>query len=463
MAQILAIAICLVVAAAGCAADPRPRNAVLIVLDTLRADRLSAYGHERPTSPHLDALAEQGVLFENAVTNAPWTLPAMVALLSGQYPTAEVFRDGLRRSLVEELREAGWTTAAFTEGGFVSRNFGLDAGFDVFREHVPTDTPENIWERGPQGSEIEQTFAWATDWLAENGHERFFLLVHTYEPHMPYRRRSFAAELPRGHLEETFELPAKLGMTREKTVPDAAELEYIRALYDGGVLAADQHVGQLLDTLEALDLADETLVVVTSDHGEALGYRDPARVAEHGHTLYDGLLLVPLIVHNPSVDYPVRRVEAQVRTVDVLPTILDLLGAPAAPHPYGRSLAPLMRGEETESRMAWAKIPHHSIVGSVVTLGLRTGTHKLIVEPGGARRVELYDLERDPDERTNLAARDPEHAQRLRLELREIAQDLRSRGVPRYHAKADASSEQVREQLRALGYVDSGEDDLPSP
>lgn len=456
MAQILAIAICLVVAAAGCTADPRPRNAVLIVLDTLRADRLSAYGHERPTSPRLDALAERGVLFENAVTNAPWTLPAMVAMLSGQYPTAEVYDDGLRDSLVTELQDAGWSTAAFAEGGFVSRYFGLETGFDVFGEHL-YERDETTSQIGPKGHEIEQTFAWAVDWLAANREAPFFLLVHTYEPHMPYRRRHFAADLLRGRLSETFDLKAKFGMAVEKTVPDEVELDYIRALYDGGVLAADHHVGQLLDTLEALGLAEDTLVVVTSDHGEDLGHRDPANVAQHGHTLYDELLLVPLIVRDPTRDYPVARVGAQVRTLDILPTILDILGAPSAPRPHGRSLVPLMEGRETEDRVAWARSPPYPFVIPSLLLGLRTGAHKLIVEPAGAprgARVELYDLARDPEEREDMAASDPDRAQRLHLELREIARDLRSRGVPRYDARADAPAEDVREQLRALGYIE---------
>ena len=133
------ILLVLVLVTAGCAEAPRPRNAILIVLDTLRADRVSAYGHERRTTPVLDHLAEDGVLFESVVSHSSWTLPAMVGLLSGHYPTARQYDDGLRRSLVEPLRDAGWRTAAFTGGAWVGEQYGLGRGFEVFEDQIAVD------------------------------------------------------------------------------------------------------------------------------------------------------------------------------------------------------------------------------------------------------------------------------------------------------------------------------------
>jgi arylsulfatase A-like enzyme len=456
MRRLLAIVAVLCLAALGCAEPPRPKSAVLIVLDTLRADRLTVYGHDRPTSPRLAELAEKGVLFEQAITNAPWTLPALAAMLAGQYPTAEVYEDGLKSSLVEVLRDGGWKTAAFTEGGFASRHFGIDAGFDDFREQSHRAFAMEDEKEEPDDYDSAKTFAWAIEWLERVGDEPFFLLLHTYEPHMPYRQTTFAEELSRGSLGETFEILDQIGMALGGEAPGPEELEYIRALYDGGVLAADRLVGELLDALEALGLEKETLVVVTSDHGEDLGHRDPMQVAKHGHTLYDELLHVPLILHDPVRDYPFRRVEAQVRTVDVLPTILDLLGLPETRLPYGRSLVPMMLGEETEDRLAFARLAPHTYTVPRLLLGIRSSTHKLIVEPTGEgkSRREIYDLRRDPGERENLVGRERDVAQRHYRELREIAQDLRSRGIPRYGPAEDAPEDEVREQLRALGYIE---------
>src|SRR5262245_9183208 len=315
-----------------CAPQP-PRNAVLIVLDTLRADRLFAYGNPRPTSPELDGLAREGALFETVVSNAPWTLPAMVGLMTGEYPTARTYDAGLRRSLALELEAAGFVTAAFTEGAFVSRRYGFELGFQEFREHegsVPflLDAPREDAqaERG-----IQKTFRWAKEWLAQTSRERrFFLLVHTYEPHVPYRRRTFADGLPRGRLGPTFEAASAVEIKRAERIPDETELAYIRALYDGGVAACDRAVGELLAELERLGIAQQTLVVVTADHGEDLGDRIPLRPGNHGHALYDEQLRVPLILRDPTRSFPVRRVSAQVRLVDVMPTVLDLLGLPPA-------------------------------------------------------------------------------------------------------------------------------------
>jgi hypothetical protein len=185
----------------------------------------------------LDALARDGALFETVVSNAPWTLPAIVGLMTGEYPTARTYDSGLRRSLVLELQAAGYATVAFTEGAFVSRRYGFDLGFQDFREHegsVPFLLDEAARDPEPDRG-IEKTFGWARSWLAEHARERpFFMLVHTYEPHVPYRRRTFAEGMPRGRLGPTFEAGSAIVAKRSELLVDDAELAYIRALYDGG-------------------------------------------------------------------------------------------------------------------------------------------------------------------------------------------------------------------------------------
>jgi arylsulfatase A-like enzyme len=432
----------------------RPRNAVLIVLDTLRPDRLSAYGNPRPTSPEIDALAARGVRFETVVTNTPWTLPAMVGLMTGEYPSARTFHDRVQRSLVEKLRDAGWATAAFTEGGFVSERFGFDRGFELFRE--PEEAAPAFGSSDTIKS-IDTTFSQAREWLSAHGRERpFFLLVHTYEVHVPYRRRTFTEGLERGRLAATYEAGYALEANKGETAFSEAELAYIRALYDGGVAEADRQVGRLLETLAGLDLARDTVVAVTSDHGEDLGDRKPMRPGNHGAALYDEQMLVPLILYDPTRRYPAQKVAAQVRLVDVLVTICDLLGLAPEADRHGRSLVPLMTGEETEDRVAWLDIPRYDLLGSPAHSGLRTGRFKVIVNPpfAAAGRVELYDLAQDRGERKNVVAQDPRRNAELKREFDRIRAELKRLGPANFQDASGASDPVLHERLRSLGYVE---------
>ena len=452
---------------AGCSEAPRPSNAILIVLDTLRADRVSAYGHERRTTPVLDRLAEKGVLFESAVSHASWTLPAMVGLLAGRYPTAQVYDSGLRRSLVERLREAGWKTAAFTGGAWVGEQYGFGRGFDVFEDQVAIDlrlvrAPEHETGDPPKveaSKGIEKTFEAAQRWLEANAGEPFFLWVHTYEPHTPYRRQLYTKGMDTGIIGSTFEV-ASAALARSGRPgfrPGEPELAFIGALYDGGVTVSDQYVGRLLETLDRLGLTDDTLIVVTSDHGEDLGDRSPPRPGNHGHALWDELLLVPLIVFDPTRVYPVRRVPSQVRLIDTMPTILDILGVPVAGAGHASSLLPLMLGEEAGDLPAWSVLDENPKRGRPQQFAIRSGTHKLILTPAagedGEDRIELYDLAEDPKELRNLAAAEPERAAALLASVEEMRAELAAGGHPTYRSKRPLPPP-VKQRLRALGYLE---------
>jgi arylsulfatase A-like enzyme len=448
----------------GCGPPARPRNAVLIVLDTLRADRLSAYGYPRETSPVIDRLARDGVLFETVVSNSSWTLPSMVGLLSGDLPTPRVFTTSLERSLVERIRDAGWKTAAFVEGGFVSRSYGIDRGFDDFQEgeqrHLVPGKPPPV---GPSVT-IDETFDAARDWLAANAEEPFFLLVHTYEPHTPYNRHVYTEGLDRGEIGEAFEILDAALVIKGLKKFEEVERNYVRALYDGGVAESDRHVGELLATLEELGIADETVILVTSDHGEDLGGREPEAPGTHGHTVYDELLLVPLILYDPTREYPVARVTAQVRTIDTLHTVLDLLDIPAEANARGRSLVPFMEGRETQHRFAWSKVPYSEYFGYPARFSLRTGSYKLILNPpppaakrvpgrSAGPRIELYDLQADARERRNLASQDSDRRDILLEQLTALRRDLEADGVPKYLLKRGGSAD-VGARLRELGYIE---------
>ncbi len=428
--------------ALACRAEPPPvRGVVLVVLDTLRADRLGCYGYaRRPTSPRLDALAREAVLFENAISHAPWTVASVASILSG-FPDTRAFDGELQRSLVEDLTAAGVRTAAFTEGGYFTADFGFDRGFGEFHE-----------EHSLYGGTIERTVDAALAWLGEHGaKEPFFLLVHSYEAHMPYLHTGFAAGLAPARFGEQFTQEAHEAVTSGELTLTPAELERLEALYDGGVQACDREVGRLLDELGRLGLRDRTAIVVTSDHGEELAEgRFPRFAGEHGHALHEELVHVPLIVAAPR--WRARRVQAQVRSMDVLPTVLELLRVPVPGDVEGRSLLPLLEGRvEPAERLARGGSPEAGPDRAFV----RLGGYKLVrrleePEPGTpfehVPELELFDLAADPGERHDVARERPELVRAL-LEVLDGAElgraiDPETLVVP----------PELAERLRALGY-----------
>lgn len=437
------------------AARSAPRGVILVLLDTVRADRLGCYGYARPTSPHLDALAAEGARFEQVVSAAPWTLPSVAGMLAGQYPE-RVYTSRLEASLVEALQGAGIATAAFTEGGFVSKHFGLDRGFDHWTEE---EGPVQVFLEPGQRPDphsaggIERTFANAERWLEQHGDGPFFLLVHTYEPHTPYTHHDFTEGLDPGRVGPAFTLAQQTALAANRMTLTDAEREYVKALYDGDIASADRFVGRLLAKLDALGLADEVAVVVTSDHGEELGEHDLANSFDHGHSLFDNQVMVPLIVRDPTKSFAGRVVEAQVRTIDVLPTVVELLGVPLEGELDGRSLLPMLTGPESEERLA--------IVGHTKTgfrrVGLRALGHKYIrlsnpVEGSDAAQAmrQLYDLAADPHEQNDLAVERPQLAdafEQLLLERRPGGDRIIS---PEPATGADPA---LIERLKSLGYL----------
>lgn len=290
------------------------------------------------------------------------------------------------------------------------------------------------------------------------GQRPFVLLVHSYEVHMPYTRKRWAKKLPSGRFGETLEMSDLRRMQQGQLVPTAEEIAYVGALYDGGVRFADKHVGELLATLDTLGLSEDTLIVVTSDHGEELGGQHPSFLADHGHSLKDDLLRVPLIVVDPTRSWPVARVPWQVRLTDVLPTVADLLGLAPPGDVAGRSLVPLM------SQLDGGR--HRPLMAGNTKAGpprraLRDGRYKLIVFGDGASpegpeptppvpSLQLYDVLADPDELHNLQAQEVELTRRLGEVLIAWEQQLGGTGKA---LRPEALDDDVMDQLRELGYV----------
>ena len=295
---------------------PEPRSIILISLDTLRADHLGTYGYERPTSPNIDALAASGIVFERAISQASSTLPAHRALFQS-VPASEASPQNT--ALAEVLGSHGLRTAAFTGGANISRAFGFDRGFSSY-----VDDPRGFGE----------TFDAVEIWLRQNGQEPFFLFLHSYDIHLPYDPpppfdtmfgEDYTGEIEGGRTREVLRRTRRLteeGWTDRAALTEA-DKERIVSLYDGGIRYTDQFIGRLTLLLRELSLADDTVVVLFSDHGEEFWEHDSVL---HSHTLYDELIHVPLIVALPGSELAGTRVATTVRLMDIGPMLLDLLG-----------------------------------------------------------------------------------------------------------------------------------------
>ena len=389
---------------------------VFISIDTLRADRLPAYGSTRAKTPQIDRLAADGLLFENAYAHSPQTLPSHTSILSGELPFVHGVRDNIgftvrrgQRFLQHELKKAGYTTGAFVSSYVLREQTGFDQGFDHFDDDLPAASPEeplgNVQRRG------ENTMAAAIQWVdAQPG--KFFLFAHIYEPHTPYAP------------------PARF------TNPDP---------YDGEVEYSDEIVGRLIDHLRANGLYEDATIVLFSDHGEGLGDHGEE---EHGIFLYRETIQVPLIVKLPGGRGAGRRVATPVQHIDLFPTIMLLAtgshsSSTTADGPRSRSLLPLADGGTIEPTNIYAESlsPRYHFGWSEL-YALSDDRYRLIRAP----EDELYDLSQDPNELTSIAGDRPQVRTAMRGAL-----DGMIAGTA-VTAPADVS-EGDREKLAALGYV----------
>ena len=401
-----------------------PPNVILISIDTLRADHLELYGHGRETAPHLSDWARQrAVVFEHAIAPSPWTLPSHVSMFTGRDAIAHgVYFDrpapSTLRTVAEALSEQGYSTAAVTGGGYLNPGFGLAQGFETFHYFASAS------------GEIESGSEHLFETLDAGLPEPFFLFFHTYEVHSPFYARQPHFEELGGDATDAeavfdadglpmagnpyFQQRKVLVRVDEgvRTPLDAAGIEQLGLRYDSGISRVDELLAPLWQRLSASDLGERTLVVITSDHGEALG---EAGLGGHAY-LYDFNLRIPLIVGLPGGQQGGRRVEQQVRLIDVAPTILDGVGAPALEGIEGVSLLPLMAGEGAADfpPEAWSYAAS-SNYGASLRLANRS---KIIVNDTalapGLGRAELYHLQDDPSETNDLLAEGREDIAQLR-------------------------------------------------
>ncbi len=427
-----------------------PPNILIYLIDCLRADHLGTYGYARGVSPNIDRFAEDAVVFERAMSVASWTRPAVASLLTGVSPQSHGTRgdrDALSNAvpLVQEiLRDKGYTTAAVVTNGVVSTKFGFGRGFDDFR-FLPEQHKTN-----PQIHQLsDRVNAEIIGWLeGRDTSKPFFIYVHSTDPHAPY--------LPKSPFRERFAVdvdpaiglhPAVEALTQGKAAAGPGVRQGLIDLYDGEIAFNDEQFGRLLKWLESNGLYDDTLIVLTADHGEE--FEDHGRW-QHGLTLYQEQLHVPLVVKQPaSLNAGQRRAE-MVSLIDVAPTLLEAVGVDLPGSMTGQSLRPWMNQDvlALPPRPAFADLarePQWRAVNAAIL-----GDTKLILNhsydlPRPSR--ELYDLGSDPEENRNLETVGSVVSGYLETLFRRAA------AVERYVAPTAELSAEDEEKLRALGYL----------
>jgi arylsulfatase A-like enzyme/Flp pilus assembly protein TadD len=393
---------------------------ILISIDTCRADHLSCYGYHRRTTPNIDAIAQEGVLFENAVSPVPTTLPAHASMLTGTIPAYHGIHDndGYKLdssylTLAEILTQAGFTTGAVVSAFVLDSQFGLDQGFESYNDKFEEELEGNLIVQR-RGGEVNR---FALDWLTRHRKEKFFLFLHYYDPHAKY-------EPP----EPFFSL-------------------YRDSLYAGEVAYTDYCIGQVIEKLKRLRLYDSSLIIITSDHGEMLGEH---KELTHGYFIYQGAVKVPLIFKLPAQTRP-RRIRSPVGLVDIVPTACGLLGLDVPAGLQGKDLSPYFRENPPPAaeRRLYCESFTPTKYDANPLFGIVTGRFKYI----HATKPELYDLINDPSESDNLAERLPEQAHNLQVHLKKTLERTVSRRE--HDSRLEMSQEDIK-RLESLGYVAGG-------
>jgi choline-sulfatase len=393
---------------------------ILISVDTLRADHLSCYGYRRLETPAIDSIAQGGTLVTQASSQVPLTFPSHVSLLTSTYPFSNGIEDNGQTlasgatTLATILKAQGYATGAFIGGFAMDRRFGLDQGFDTYDSPFDLSRQEGL-DPSDLKRPAEEVTGSAEAWLGKNSNKPFFLLLHLYDLHTPYQ------------------LPAQERARFGGSGYDA-ELHYV-----------DESLGKFFGFLRENGLFDKALILFVSDHGESLGEHGEAT---HGYFIYQSTLHVPLLIHFPAGGGSVSaRVSKPAALVDVAPTVLDFLGIPVPSQFQGRSRLELFRSQPSpgDAAVYSESLYAHEHYQCSPLHSLREGRYKYIEAP----KPELYDLERDPHELTNLYRTEQSVSVSMHRKLSSLMA-----GYPRAHvATTKALSPKAAEQLRALGYI----------
>lgn len=446
LCRLAAVAVCLT--AIACApADPiprRPHPIIIVDIDTLRADHLGCYGYGRDTSPTIDDFADQAVLFEWTFSQAPNTPPSQTSILTGLYPSTHgmIYDDDRVPEEIVTLAEAlaahGYTTAGFHDGGYLRDVFQIGQGFELYDDN----RGQGLKAIGPK----------AISWMREHATENFLLFIHTYDTHTPYAPeppfdQMFLNDVsePTPGFEPTTDAMEKIRLSKYTdtllTLPPN-DLAYAMALYDGEIRYVDTWFRQFWAVIRELGLDERATVVLLSDHGEEF--------QEHGSVLHEKLYAtvtrVPFVIRLPGGRLA-RRVSENVETVDLMPTLLDLAGAPTPAGVQGSSLVPMLLGTAPDNPYtAYSESPFFGHRRAVV-LGHH---HLLMTKKTGA--VELYDLRADPLEQNDLAESAPDTAGVMTGFVRSWEERVAASTIE-HSGSSEPLDAETLDQLRELGYV----------
>jgi len=393
------------------------RNVLLISIDTCRADHLSCYGYERPTTPNIDTIAAEGILLENTVSPIPQTLPAHSTMLTGTIPpyhgvhsNFSFLFDKPNTTLAEILKDADFTTGAVVSAFVLNSQFGADQGFDTYLDRFEPSPEAHMRGQRPGG----ETTRVALDWLEENKGERFFLFLHYYDPHGGY------------------------------CPPEPFASQFGAKSYAGEIAYADHCIGQVVQKLKDLKLYDSTLLIITGDHGQMLGEHGEN---SHGYFIYQAAIKVPLIFKLPGQNKPVRE-KSIAGLIDIVPTVCSLLNIEAPKNVQGIDLSPSFRGENLSVRdrnlfcesLTATKYKGNSLLGIV-------DEHYKYIQ---TTRPELYDLINDSAESCNLVEEQQHRSKIMKDKLEQMLEQSVRNSSPNNRIEMDP---QAVEQLQSLGYI----------
>jgi len=397
----------------------RRLNVVVVTIDTLRPDHVQCYGYRHVETPTLDSLAQRGVLFDQAVAQTPLTPPSHASIFTGQYPTAHHVRNtggfilpSSSRPLAKILQEQGWDTAAFIGSAVLKRIFGFNLGFAVYDDQMPKPGPSDEFREDPErraGVVVDR----AIKWLNAQSGKPFFLWVHLYDPHLPYNP------------------------------PSPFQEQYKDHPYDGEIAYTDQQLGHLIDAVRK-KATQGTIIAVLSDHGESLGEHGEYT---HGVFLYDSTLRIVFLMSGPGIPAGMR-IKQQVRSIDFLPTLLELMGGKAPDQVQGTSLVPTFSGKGVATSVSYSETLYPKMnMGWAELRSIRTGQWKYVRAP----KPELYDLTRDPGETTNVIHQHPAETERFESLLKGIISSGGDGTTEKVETKL--VDEQTVEELKSLGYL----------
>jgi arylsulfatase A-like enzyme/Tfp pilus assembly protein PilF len=396
-----------------------PVNLVVITIDTLRPDHLHCYGNKNIQTPVIDSLAENGVLFEKAVTQVPLTQPSHASIFTGTNPNVHNVRNTGGFTLLPSsvtlatiLQKQGWDTAAFVGATVLKKSFGFNQGFSVYDDQMPRSDKTRGFSRvasRPASIVVDH----ALGWLNTQSKQPFFVWLHFYDPHEPYNP------------------------------PEKFRRQYPGNPYDAEIAYTDQQVGRFLDAIKKKSPAGKTLIVLLADHGESLGDHGEYN---HGVFLYDSTLRIPLIMVGPGVPSGIR-IQQQAREIDVLPTILNLMGGKASSAVQGTNMVPAFSEKPVPTTYSCEETLFPKInMGWAELRGIHTAHWMYIRAP----KPELYDLDQDPSELHNVIDAHPKEYRELEQELKTLSQVGNNGSETVVTNQMDS---QTMEQLRSLGYV----------